>query len=206
MQVRARLLVASRGLPSARSSSARRSARSAGSRPAHQSSLRSRLPDPLQRVERRGRVREPIPRLARDERAEEAAQRGRHVDALEADALEDPPRLAAGQQVEQRRAERVRIRRRVDEAGELLDRHVAERADRRRARGRALDVRGAEVDDRDRAVGATHEVRRLDVAMDHHRRQRLEIDQHAKHLARDLDDLVLGVPVVARGARRAARR
>jgi hypothetical protein len=111
-------------------------------------------------------------------------------------AEQQAPRLATCRQVQERRAERVRIGRRVDDPGELLDRHVAERAERARSGGRALDVRGTKIDDRDRAVGAAEQVRRLDVAMDHHRRQRLQIDEHLEDLARDRHDLGLAVPVV----------
>jgi hypothetical protein len=48
---------------------------------------------------------------------------------LERVPLQNPPWLAPAEQVDHRCAERVRIGRRIDDAGQLLDRHVTEGAD-----------------------------------------------------------------------------
>ena len=69
-------------------------------------------------------------------------------------------------------------------AVQLLGRHVAERADDRRAALVARRIEhAAEVDERARAVRGAHDVRRLDVAVDDRRRARVEVveDLEAAH-------------------------
>src|SRR5262249_26127679 len=105
-----------------------------------------------ERVERRARVHEAIDRSPSNELAEKAAQFWGDVEPAERGRiLEHFPRLLTTEQVDQRCAEPVEIGGWIDDASELLDRHVPERAYRRRRRC-VEAARRAEIDERDRAV------------------------------------------------------
>ena len=84
---------------------------------------------------------------------------------------------------EHRRAERVHVRGRGGLPRELLGRGVARRSDDRHAGPLPLGRRhGVEVDEHGRVVcvGAKHDVRRLDVAVDHGRHARLQVDEEVE--------------------------
>src|SRR5262245_52163274 len=90
-----------------------------------------------------------------------------------------------------RDSERIRVARCVDDPGELLDRHVPEGADYRGIRRRSEIACRPEIDERDPTVGLPDQICRLDVTMEDHRRQTLEIDQNLQHLPGNVDGFFL---------------
>ena len=136
-------------------------------------------------------------------------RRRRGVDDLvqQLDEVAGAERPDAGQQLVHHRAERIQVRvMRELEALHLLGRHV------RRAAGDAFDARDlrirdqrdAEVDDAHVGILREHDVRRLDVAMDHAARMR--VVQRLGALEHDLDDVVDAQQVVGPAVRRQRAR
>ena len=101
-------------------------------------------------------------------------------------------RVAAGDQLVQRGAQRVNVRLRLGAPGDLLRRGVAGRAPGRAiGLGAALAVAAhrlgagdAEVHQRDLAGVIDNNVRRLDVAVDDRRVLAVQVDQQLGHLHR----------------------
>ena len=117
-------------------------------------------------------------------------------------------RRPQGQQLVQRRPQRIDIAAAIRRSPESLGRHVAERPDqlaRLRAVGALLELRQAEVGDPDVAHRVQEQVRRLDVAMQH--AATVGVLQGVGHLDADSRDLA-EVPQLAQAAerRRSERR